>query len=196
MVRIDTTALPCGILLVALLVSPTEATAGACPVDHWGNPMVPNCQEQQMGPVHYGGWDTKGWAYYCTGDHPYFWGLANPGTLFNYNKNNNCFSVSENLFAETTPNKFDATFTNWCFKGEDITITLGCSSVPQPGAGSCSKIVGGAVKDPGCAQSNVRNYCLPGPQPVCVQEFNETCSNGTKYTCTIDQLVTWCFQCQ
>jgi hypothetical protein len=42
--------------------------------------------------VHYGGLDTKGWAYYCTGDHPYYWN--NDSTLgfgSNFSFNNNCF---------------------------------------------------------------------------------------------------------
>jgi hypothetical protein len=48
--------------------------------------------------------------------------------------------------------------------------------------------------DPGCPQSNAKNYCTTNPNPpVCLQTFDETCGS-TKYDCTIDLLVAWCLQ--
>jgi hypothetical protein len=83
---------------------------------------VPDCQSYVQAPIHYGGWETRGWAYYCP-NNLYYW---------NYSKNNHCFMVSENSYAENYASKFDATITNWCFKGEDISITLGCSAQQPP----------------------------------------------------------------
>ncbi|MGD9507542.1 MAG: hypothetical protein AB7O95_10265 [Geminicoccaceae bacterium] len=91
---------------------------------------IPDCELQVQAPVDYGTLHTSGWAYYCTGDHPYFWGYDysfSPSFTFD----NTCFSVAENVFFED-PSKFDATITNWCDKPETIIVTLACSSRKQP----------------------------------------------------------------
>ena len=44
-------------LLLALLLRPMEATAGAC-----SDASIPDCQEQVQAPVSYTGWQTSGWA--------------------------------------------------------------------------------------------------------------------------------------
>ena len=89
---------------------------------------IPDCLLQVQAPVSYTGWQTQGWAYYCTGDHPYFWGFGQTGRLTNnFSFDNACFTVTENIFAETTASKFDATITNWCIATQSITVTLGCS---------------------------------------------------------------------
>lgn len=175
----------------ATLLSP-NAMAEACH-DYTTGP-IPDCQPQTQGSVHYSGLETRGWAYYCTGDHPYSWNYAD-GYPWNFTKNNNCFSVTENEFYETSPNKFDATITNWCLKGEDLVITLSCSDVEPPGyTSSCTHQVGGPVSDPGCPQSSQHTYCSTSNPPVCIETFDETCG-ATKYDCTEDLLVTWCYKC-
>jgi hypothetical protein len=156
---------------------------------------IPDCQPQVQAPIKYGWWETQGWAYYCSGDHPYFWGLA-AGYPGDYSTNNSCFSSIENEFDEGTPNKFDATFTNWCWADEEIVVTLSCSDIEPPAwSGGCTT-TGGPVPDPGCPQSNAHNYCTTVKfPPVCFQTYNETCGSTT-YDCTVDLLATWCFQCK
>lgn len=93
---------------------------------------VPNCEDQAQPAVSYSASNTKGWAYYCGGDHPYYWGLSN-GFNNAYEKNNNCFTITENTIAEGgNSSKFDATITNWCLKKETLVVTLACSSDPPP----------------------------------------------------------------
>jgi hypothetical protein len=176
-------------LLLALLLRPVEAAAGAC-----SDSSIPDCQEQVQAPIGYSGWQTSGWAYYCTGDHPYYWGLGYNYAV-NFSFDNTCFSVIENIFAEGTPNKFDATLTNWCLDDQSITVTLGCSAQPPPGFGPACNYVGNPVSDPGCPTSNIANHCSSTNPAVCFQTSTETCSNGTTYSCTTDLLVTWCYQC-
>ncbi len=155
---------------------------------------VPVCEEQVQASVRYGGLDTKGWAYYCTGGHPYYWNNASTlGFGNNFTFNNKCFTVTENPFAESA-SKMDATITNWCLKHETITVTLGCSAQPQEAtcpSNSTSKV----IKDPGCPiQGSVRNSCSTGPVQVCLQTWTEQCSDGPVY-CTADQAVIWCITC-
>lgn len=64
------------LLAVASLIMTTVAdSAGAAVCDG-----VPSCQPQVMAPVRYKGWETRGWAYYCSGDHPDYFGLSKIGT--------------------------------------------------------------------------------------------------------------------
>jgi hypothetical protein len=192
MPRRSKTILIFGIFCAASAMSNTSALA-----EGFGCAHVPNCELQTQAPVHYYAWDTKGWAYYCTGDHPYFWGINQGGYPFNYSWHNSCLTVSENIAEETAPNKADFFVTNWCLKGENLTVSLACSSGPPPGVGYCSNTVGGLVKDPGCTQVDVKNYCNPNVNFVeCIQTFGEICGNGKKYTCTDDLNVIWCNQCQ
>jgi hypothetical protein len=107
-----------GILLVATLW-----TGGA-----FANPCVKtitNCEPQVMSGINYSGWETKGWAYYCSGSHPYYWGRST------YEFSNKCFSVAEQTF-RTDQSKLNVTVTNWCFKKETLVLTLACSS-DKPG---------------------------------------------------------------
>lgn len=156
---------------------------------------VPLCQPQTQSAVHYNAWQTSGWAYYCTGDHPYFWNNDNNlGFGNNFSFDNRCFTVTENPFAENEPSKFDATITNWCLKGEDISVTIGCSQQPQ-NMPSCPN--GTTVgKDPGCPiQGSIANHCSSGPVPVCIQTWTERCSNGPAY-CTDELTAVWCVTCK
>ena len=181
-----------GALLLGALLLPGTARAAACDA---GSPAIPDCETQVQSAVSYSGWETSGWAYYCTGDHPYYWG-ASSYYLGNFNSDNSCFSVAEDVFAENQANKFDATLTNWCLKDESITITLGCSKQPPPGfSGTCSNITGPPLDDPGCTTSNITNHCSGTNPPVCFQTSDETCNDGTTYTCTTNLLVTWCYLC-
>jgi hypothetical protein len=177
-----------GMLLLLLAAYPGAGSAAPCD-------GVPLCETQVQGSVHYGGWDTKGWAYYCGGDHPYYWNNDSVlGFGNNFSFNNSCFTVTENPFVENSPSKMDATITNWCLKGEDITVTLGCSAQPQTAA--CpSNSTSSVIKDPGCPiQGSVRNTCSGGLIPVCIQTWTEQCSSGPVY-CTADQAVIWCITC-
>lgn len=178
-------------LLLAALLHPAAALAEAC---SGGATTIPECERQVQAAHSYSGWETKGWAYYCTGDHPYYWG-ASSYILGNYSSNNSCFSVAENVFAENQANKFDATITNWCLKSESITITLGCSKQPPPGFPATCNITGSPVSDPGCKTTNITNHCSSSNPPVCFQTSSETCDDGTSYSCTTDLAVTWCFKC-
>ena len=122
----------------AAVLGSASAWADACSGStRWGggSPVhITNCQTQVQAPVGYNGWETKGWAYECKGEFPYFWGL-DYGYSPSFTSNNDCFSVAENAVNEgddSSQSKFDATFTNWCFKKETITVTLACSSDPPP----------------------------------------------------------------
>lgn len=185
------------VLLGSLCVLPQLLCGASAVAEGYGCEFVPNCELQTQAPVRYYAWDSKGWAYYCTGDHPYFWGVNQAGYTFAYKWNNSCFTVSENVAEETAPNKADFFVTNWCLKGENLVVSLACSSQPPTGVGYCSQTVGGPVKDPGCRQVDVKNYCNPNVNFVeCIQTFGEICGNGTKYTCTDDENVVWCNRCR
>ena len=159
---------------------------------------VPLCETQVMTPVHYWSWQTSGWAYYCSGDHPYYWnnGQSTLGFGNNFTWDNSCFSVTENPFAEDA-SKMDATITNWCIHrgGEDITVTLGYSQQPQAGP-SCpnnnTQVVFHDVKCP--MQGSPQNHCAPGTFPVCYETWTEQCSDGPAY-CTADLGAVWCVIC-
>lgn len=175
-------------LSLIVLAHPAKTLAKPCE-------GVPHCETQEMGPISYRALQTKGWAYYCTGDHPYYWN--NDPTLGfgnNFSFDNKCFSVTENPPAENEPSKMDATITNWCFKKEKIKVTLGCSQQPQNGP-SCS----GPTKvtsDPGCPIQGTPKTSCSGNPPVCIQTWTETCSSGPSY-CTKDFIFpTWCISCQ
>jgi hypothetical protein len=118
------------VLVLAVVTTPALGLAAICD-------DVPDCQQQVQAPVSYTGWQTQGWAYYCTGDHPYFWGVGNACQNLNFSFDNSCFSVLEDEFAETTPSKFDATITNWCLSTQSITVTLGCSTQAPPPVPPC-----------------------------------------------------------
>jgi hypothetical protein len=180
------------LLALAPILLPTPALAQHNPCEPGYNDPIPSCELQPQIPVPFSSWQTSGWAFYCTGDHPYFYGMQE-GYYDAFSWDNKCFSVIENEFDDGV-NKLDVTMTNWCFKKEDITLTLACSSTPPPGIAPCT-LTGGAVKDPGCPQSDVTNYCSSSNPPVCVQTYVETCSNNVTYFCTLDVAFSYCLQC-
>lgn len=110
----------------AFIANPYRSVAAPCD-------GVPDCEPQVMDIVQYSELQTKGWAYYCGGDHPYYWnndpilGFGN-----NFSADNSCFKITENPFVEDV-NKMDATITNWCNAIEVVAVTLGCSRQPQAG---------------------------------------------------------------
>jgi hypothetical protein len=79
------------------------------------------CQNQVQAPISYNGWETKSWAYYCTGDHPDF---VENDTGHGYAYGNTCFSANENSLAEN--DNFDGSFTNWCIGTQNLVIVLAC----------------------------------------------------------------------
>jgi hypothetical protein len=174
--------------IVTALAYAGSASAAACD-------GVPQCEPQTQASIRYNPWETKGWAYYCTGDHPYYWNTAQVlGFGNNFSFNNKCFTVTENPFAENEPSKFDATITNFCLKHENITVTLGCSqqSTDVPCKNNTSKV----VKDPNCpiVSGTQKNICNQGPVPACIQVWEEQCASGAVY-CTADEAVIWCVTC-
>ncbi|WP_027136233.1 hypothetical protein [Geminicoccus roseus] len=186
-----------GLLACGLLLLP--APAGAQDVDvcltasnGTGDP-IPNCEVQVQKPVPYGRAETQGWAYYCTGDHPYYWGYPYAGYIGSYAWKESGFTGTANWFAQA-PNKFDGTFTNW-YGAQDLTVSLACSSTPQPDVQNC-QIVGDPVGDPGCPEANIHNFCITsGGVSVCFQTFTQTCSNGVSYDCNAQFGIVSCSRC-
>lgn len=110
-------------VLAALVLLPTVAWAQSPPCTDY---LEGQCVVQVQAPIGYTGWQTQGWAYYCTGDHPYFKGLRyDVGNSFTFD--NSCFTVAENEFAEAgNDGKFDALITNWCLNSQQLVISLAC----------------------------------------------------------------------
>ena len=185
------------LLFVSAMSLTTSAAWAHTPCDPTLMFPVPDCEVQTKAPVHYDSWETSGWAYYCTGDHPWYWGIGSY-YLENFTWDNSCFTVAENYYAETTPNKFDATITNWCINrgGQKITMFLGCSKQPPPGFLPSCPGGGSFGADPGCPQSNVHTFCNNSKLPICFLTYTEKCSNGTHYNCVADSGVNQCQQCQ
>jgi hypothetical protein len=118
------------ITVLAVVTAPALGLAAICD-------GVPDCQQQVQAPVGYSGWQTQSWAFICLGGinpHQYFWGLAFGGVIEDFSFDNSCFTVTENIFAENSPQEFNALITNWCINSQFITVTLGCSTQPPPQA--------------------------------------------------------------
>lgn len=185
---------------LSFMVYSDTAFADACE-------RVPHCEKQTKGKIHFKALQTRGWAFYCTGEYPYYWnnddilGFGN-----NYNRSPSCFSVVENPFAETShPSKADFTITNWCHekkfpwvpKSDDVTFTIGCSKVSGD-LPACSGGYSDPVADPKCPiKGKVSQYCSHGTVPVCLQVWTEHCSDGKDYYCTKDSVFpTYCLKCE
>lgn len=182
------TLLPCAAF--AMLVGASPLRADVCDPDPFGNP-IPDCEPQVQKPVTYSTWKTSGWAYYCTGNRPYFWGLReNQVGAFTWD--NSCFSVTENVFYDDF-NKLDVTATNWC-RVQELTVTMACSGAPPPSFRKCGT-EGEQVGDPGCPQTNIQNHCSSGLPSFCAQTYDEICSDGTKWSCTNTFGIAWCLKC-
>ena len=186
-----------GLMFASAMSLTLSAARAHTPCDPTLMLPVPDCEIQTMAPVHYGSWGTSGWAYYCTGDHPYYWGIGSD-YLANFTWDSDCFTVAENYYGETTPFKFDATITNWCINpgGQDIVVSLGCSDKPPPGFLPSCPGGGEFGPDPGCPQSNVSTYCTHTVPAICFLTFFETCSNNVEYSCYADNGLTQCQTCQ
>jgi hypothetical protein len=98
---------------------------------HWI--MISDCQNQVQAPVSFNGLQTQGWAFYCGGDHPYFYAIDGAWSIDNSNVSGSGFSGIENPSQEGTgtssgaSNKMDANFTNWALEQNDLVVTLACS---------------------------------------------------------------------
>jgi hypothetical protein len=86
------------------------------------------CQNQTQTTITYSGLQSQGWAYYCTGDHPYFPGSNSPPAIA---WNNTCFTEVENEFLESG-SKEDGSFTNWCTSIQSLTVVLACYNKAFP----------------------------------------------------------------
>ena len=181
-------------LLAIAIGAGLVTTAWATPCDPTIFQPVPDCELQVQQPVKYSGWDTAYWDFYCTGDHPYFWGMA-AGWIVNWTWDNSCFSGIENVFGEGQSNKLSALFTNWCVSTQPLTVTLGCSKQPPPGFEPACNPVGDPVSDPKCKEGTPINHCSSSNPPICFQNVIETCSDGTRYLCTADVGIVWCYKC-
>lgn len=194
------------LLTIALVAAITTTFS---PVSHSGIcDGVPNCQEQTKGAVSYKGLETKGWAYYCTGEYPYYWNNAPSAALgfgSNFKRSPSCFSISENPGGETTdhPSKADFTITNWCGDGifpvkKKITVTLGCSKISQDDSPPSCPGHYETTDDPNCPlEGPARNTCS-STGVGCIQTYTEKCSNGKVYYCTKDLYaggLTYCMTC-
>ena len=131
--------------------------------------------------------------YYCTGDHPYFYGL-NQGYIFSYAWDNSSFTVTENMYLDDV-NKLEVLVTNWNIFPETLALTPACSATPQPGTAFCAT-QGGPVNDPGCPVGPSKTFCSGGAVPVCFQIYKETCSNNVSYQCQIMFGISSCLQCK
>ena len=105
-----------------------------------GGPTMAGMRElmqplQEQSAIKYSAWETKGWAYYCSGDHPYAWNYNN-GYIFSYTFDNTCFNITENVGSEGSSNKYDFTITNFCLKSESFVIKLACSDTAPPSSAS------------------------------------------------------------
>jgi hypothetical protein len=61
-----------------LALGPATASAqgsGRDPCSNTHPGSIPNCRNQVQAPVHFDLLETKGWAFYCGGDRPYFYVL-------------------------------------------------------------------------------------------------------------------------
>lgn len=160
---------------------------------------IPNCTLQQQAPISLKEAKPQGWAFYCSGSHPYYWGLAWAGNTGRWVQTDKCFSTAENAQAEDTPNKLDVTLDNFCTT-RDYTISLACSANTPPkftppacGSGSTQTV----FTDPNCPSSTkVTSTCSTGTlAPVCFQTWAEQCSNNTTWSCTLDVGITSCQGC-
>lgn len=163
------------------------------------------CEEQTMSAVHYKALQTKGWAYYCTGDYRFYYDNDNVlGFGNNWKRSPSCFSVVEQSASTAHPSKAQFSITNWCHhssfpfapKDDDITVTLGCSKIPPGVNPSCDNPTQ-INHDPGCPlQGHETNTCSQYGI-ACIQTYTEKCTDGTEYYCTrdIDVGVISCLYC-
>jgi hypothetical protein len=175
---------------LAMMLLPSQALARDPCTDSYIT--IPNCELQVQQPVQYKGWHSSNMNYYCTGDHPYYWGLEQ-SFIRSFTFDNSCFTATENIWGDDV-NKLEVLITNWCLNTQDITLTLACSATPQPGTAFCAT-EGGPVSDPGCPQGTVKNICSRGVVPVCIQLYKETCANKVSYQCQTTFGITACLQC-
>jgi hypothetical protein len=114
-----------------LALGPGTASAqgsGQDPCSNAHPSPIPNCQNQVQAPVSYNGLETKGWAFYCGGDRPYFSPIDGAWSIDNSIVSGSGFTGIENPAAETDSlSKMDATFTNWSVDQNNLIVTLACS---------------------------------------------------------------------
>ncbi|MGD9507544.1 MAG: hypothetical protein AB7I59_25325 [Geminicoccaceae bacterium] len=118
--------------VVALAAEP--AKADPCDSTTFFGDFIPgDCELQKQPALSFDSIFSQGYAFYCKGDHPYFYGLLD-GYTPSFTWDNSCFSVAENLFFENYHHnsKLDVTISNFCSKQEEIIVTLACSNI-DPG---------------------------------------------------------------
>ena len=192
------------VLAAALLPRPGSAQAGADAGLGNSQPCdgIPNCQLQQQAPVTYKSSTSNGWAYYCTGDHPYYWGKAWAGNSGRWVQTNSCFTTDENGLAEGgDPGKLDVTVHNWCTSPQDYVISLACSNVPPPAwAENCAAGTSQNVDhDPGCPHVPNTDKTISrsvGGVPIFFFLWVEQCAASNLFwNCSADQGLVQCSSC-
>src|SRR5687767_12663974 len=116
--RVSRSALRVAALFALTLLLPPEPALARDPCSPGYDDPIPSCEHQVQIPLEFKAWQTSGWAFYCTGDHPYFYGMQE-GYYDAFAWDNSCFTVTENELNDGV-NKLDVTITNWCLKKEDI----------------------------------------------------------------------------
>lgn len=192
------------LLLLAALFAP-----------HWSNSAdaalcdgIPDCEPQVQARVPFDRAETKNMSFYCTGDHPYAWGMwwyDQINTPANQTWDWTSDAGEKSCFEFLTewagpeighPSSLNISATNlWC-AADAFRMTLACSKQIPPGAGINGCIpVTNIQSDPGCPVTWENNNCQNTKIPVCFQNAIETCSDGTKYACTAELGFVWCQQC-
>lgn len=161
---------------------------------------IPDCELQQQSSVPYKRSQTQGWAYYCSGDHPYYWGSAYAGNSGRWVQTNSCFTTTENGLAETgDPGKLDVTVTNWCAKAESYSISLACSpQAPPAWQENCTGNSQYVTHDPGCPtvpNSSKQLSRTIGGVPLFFFLWVEQCSANLFWNCSSDQGLVQCSSC-
>ena len=175
---------------VMLLLAPASAKAGGDPCTDASGNKVPGCQLVSV-LVNLSTDQTKGWALYCPGNAPYYWG----GHSDFWHSRWHIFT--ENVGAEAgNLGKADFTLTNTRAGSNSVVITIGCSPVNQSGLCTGTRKV---WSDPGCPVSEQRTVCTGGEEDEqCWEEWNEECVSGTTvtdYSCTQALFGTLCTSC-
>ena len=181
------------VLTIAVLTTKCFASSDPCS-------GTPSCELQQQAPVTYRADQTQGWAYYCTGDHPYYWGAAYAGNSGRWVQTSKWFTTIENGLGETgDPGKLDVTVTNWDAKKQDYTISLACSQEPPPGWNEmCTNTSQWVDHDPACPTVPNTSRKLTrssGGVPLFFFMWVEQCNANLYWNCSSDQGLVQCSSC-
>ena len=115
--------------VMALGSEPARADPCTDSTSYFGDFIPGDCELQKQPTLSFDSIFSSGYAFYCSGDHKFFYGLlADYSPSFTWD--NSCFTVTENLFFENIHHnsKLDVTISNFCSSQEEVTVTLACSN--------------------------------------------------------------------